>query len=102
MHYLLLFLAGALITNSIPHLASGLRGEPFPTPFAKPRGVGNSSSLTNFLWGYVNAGVGLALVLHWFSPVDHKSEFAAIGAGALAIGLYLAVHFGKVRGGKGG
>lgn len=97
MDYLLLFLAGALVTNSIPHLAAGLRGEPFPTPFARPRGVGDSPPLTNFLWGYVNAGIGCAVLLHWFFAADHKGGFAAVAAGALAIGVYLSIHFGKVR-----
>ncbi len=61
MTYLLLFLAGALLCNAIPHLAAGLRGEPFPTPFAKPRGVGLSPPLVNFLWGLLNLVVGLWL-----------------------------------------
>ncbi|WP_212741939.1 hypothetical protein, partial [Sphingomonas sp. 1F27F7B] len=30
MAYLVLFLGGALLCNAIPHLAAGLRGEPFP------------------------------------------------------------------------
>lgn len=100
MTYALLFLAGALLINSIPHLASGLRGEPFPTPFAKPRGVGESSPLTNFLWGYANAAIGAGILLHWWDTVDHKAGAAALAAGGLAIGLYLAAHFGKVRAGK--
>ena len=45
------FFAGAFLCNAIPHLASGLKGETFPTPFATPRGVGNSSAMLNFFWG---------------------------------------------------
>jgi len=41
------FAAGSSATVSF-HFISGLRGEPFPTPFAKPHGVGDSSALLNF------------------------------------------------------
>jgi hypothetical protein len=62
MSYVVMFFAGAFLCNSIPHLASGLRGEPFPTPFARPRGVGLSSPFVNFLWGSFNVVVGIILV----------------------------------------
>jgi hypothetical protein len=98
MAYLLLFFAGVLLLNALPHLVSGLMGQPFPTPFAKPRGVGESSPVTNFLWGFANAAIGAGIVLRWWGEVDHKLGAAAIAAGALPLGLYLATHFGKVRG----
>jgi hypothetical protein len=100
MAYLVLFLAGALILNALPHLVSGLQGRPFPTPFAKPRGVGDSSPMTNFLWGFANLAIGAGIVLRWWGEVDREPGAAAAAAGALLIGLYLAMHFGKVRGGK--
>jgi hypothetical protein len=100
MAYLLLFLAGALLINALPHLVSGVQGQSFPTPFAKPRGVGNSSPLTNFLWGFANLATGSGIVLRWWDAVDHKPGAAALAAGGLAIGLFLAMHFGKVRGAK--
>jgi hypothetical protein len=100
MAYLLLFLSGALLVNSLPHLVSGLMGQPFPTPFAKPHGVGDSSPVTNFLWGFANAAIGAGIVLRWWDGVDHKIGAAALAAGGLLIGLYLATHFGKVRGGR--
>jgi hypothetical protein len=102
MDYLLLFLAGALLLNSLPHLVAGVMGAPFPSPFAKPHGVGDSPPLTNFLWGFANAAIGAGLLLHWWSEVDHKGGAAAVGAGALVIGLGLSIHFGKVRGNKRG
>jgi hypothetical protein len=49
MNSVALFFAGAFLCNSIPHLTKGLQGEPFPSPFAKPPGKGNSSPLVNFL-----------------------------------------------------
>ncbi len=45
MDYLAILLAGALVCNCIPHLTAGLQGQNFPTPFAKPRGVGNSAAV---------------------------------------------------------
>ena len=62
MNYAATFLAGAFLCNCIPHLGAGLQGIPFPTPFAKPRGIGNSSPLVNFLWGVFNLCVGLYLL----------------------------------------
>jgi hypothetical protein len=59
MHYVLTFFAGAFLCNCIPHLSSGLRGAPFPTPFAKPKGVGNSPPFLNFLWGSFNLFIGI-------------------------------------------
>jgi hypothetical protein len=93
MNYLIIFLAGALLCNSIPHLACGLRGEPFPTPFAKPKGIGDSPAWVNFLWGLFNLVVGMALVS--YRSVT-SANFAALMVGAMAMGTYLSLHFGKV------
>jgi hypothetical protein len=43
MSFFTLFIAGAFLCNAMPYLTSGLQGTPFPTPFAKPPGVGDSS-----------------------------------------------------------
>lgn len=51
VHDLADFGAGLFLCNCLPHLAAGLQGQPFPSPFSKPRGVGNSSPLVNVLWG---------------------------------------------------
>ena len=97
MSYLWMFLAGALLCNGIPHLAAGLRGEPFPTPFAKPPGEGLSPPLVNFVWGSVNLFAGAALSV-WRLPVGDWRISAGVAAlGWLAIGVYLALHFGAVR-----
>lgn len=102
MTWVLLFLAGALLCNAIPHLAAGLRGEPFPTPFARPRGVGRSSPLVNFYWGSTNAAAGAALVLWQLPTVDCRVGLVVAAIGWLAIGTHLAVHFGAVRAGRKG
>ncbi len=90
------FGAGAFLVNGIPHLVSGLQGGQFPTPFAKPRGVGNSTARTNVLWGGFNAVVG-CLLLH-ASPFElgFNPRSGTFLVGALVMGVYLATHFGKV------
>ena len=95
-----LFFAGAFLCNCIPHLSAGLQGAPFPTPFATPRGIGNSSPFVNFLWGAFNLFVGLYLLATHPVTIGANPECAALAAGALALGTYLSLHFGKVRRGK--
>ena len=97
MNYLTIFFAGAFLCNCIPHLAAGLQGAPFPTPFAKPRGVGNSSPLVNFLWGTFNLVVGIALLITSPMQLGLNADSGVLLAGFLALGLYLSIHFGKVR-----
>ncbi|WP_338524806.1 hypothetical protein NUH87_03880 [Pseudomonas batumici] len=95
--YITAFFAGVFLCNAIPHLASGLRGEAFPTPFAKPRGKGPSSPLVNFLWGTFNLLVGLVLLSSQPIIAGFNPAFILLIAGALTIGTYLCVHFGKLR-----
>jgi hypothetical protein len=95
------FFAGAFLSNSIPHLAAGLRGEPFPTPFAKPPGKGLSSPAINALWGSLNLFLGWGC-LH-AAPVDFglNVHFLLFTAGFIALAVFTALHFGKVRAGRG-
>jgi FtsH-binding integral membrane protein len=94
--------AGALFCNSIPHLTSGLCGLSFPTPFAKPRGAGHSSALTNFLWGLFNVALGLFLfALHPIHKLLLDAPLILLFAGALIMGLYLSTRFAKVQQKKG-
>ena len=52
--YVLHFIAGAVLANGVPHFVQGICGNKFQTPFARPRGVGESSALVNVIWGWVN------------------------------------------------
>ena len=99
--YLLEFLAGAFLANGVPHFVQGVSGNPFQSPFAKPPGVGESSPLSNVLWGFGNLVVG-ALLLHFFRPRGDAAWFGwvAVGLGALLLAVQLSTHFGKVRAGK--
>ena len=97
MRELALFFAGAFLCNSIPHLVSGLRGDVFPSPFAKPRGKGPSSPLVNFLWGGLNFIVGALLLGANPMAVGFNVDTLVLFLGALVLGAQLAVHFGNVR-----
>jgi hypothetical protein len=93
--YLRAFLAGLFLANAIPHFVMGLCGRPFPSPFAKPPGQGDSSPIVNVLWGWLNIVVGLWL-LSFRAPQDLLA-WALTLTGALLISLMLATHFGKVQ-----
>ncbi len=54
MQIIALVFAGAFLCNCVPHLCAGLTGQKFPTPLARPRGVGLSPPLVNFVWGAFN------------------------------------------------
>lgn len=100
MNYIALFFAGAFICNCIPHLCSGLQGQPFPTPFARPRGIGESSPLVNFFWGTANLLCGFQLLSRY--PIEFGLNAGAItvALGALALGTHLSRHFARVRAGR--
>lgn len=93
--YLLELLAGALITNAIPHWVFGLTGTPFQSPFAKPPGVGLSSPTVNVYWGFANLVGGIVLLIKFWPP--SYVGWIVVCAGSLAIGTQLSLHFGKVR-----
>ncbi len=100
MDYVAIFFAGALLCNSIPHLVAGLQGMPFQSPFATPHGVGLSSPLVNVLWGLFNIVAGALLLSRFPVEVGLTLSFAVLVAGAAAIGIFSALHFGRVRGGS--
>lgn len=97
MNYVAFFFAGAFLCNCVPHLVCGLQGTPFPSPFAKPPGIGNSSPLVNFFWGTLNFLVGIVLLSRYPIIVGFNPNFIALILGAMAIGALLSRHFGKVR-----
>jgi hypothetical protein len=100
-HYISYFFAGAFLTNALPHFISGVMGRPFQTPFAKPHGVGLSSSTVNVLWGIFNLVVGYILIRR---PGDFDlystDHVVALGLGVLAMGLFAARAFGRFHGGN--
>jgi len=95
------FFGGVFLTNAVPHLVSGVMGEPFQSPFAKPPGQGLSSSTVNVLWGLVNLVLGYVLVCRVgdFS-LRSTSDVMPLGIGILLTGLFSARHFGRFHGGN--
>jgi hypothetical protein len=97
--YLFQVVAGALIVNGVPHFTQGVSGAAFPTPFARPPGVGLSAPLVNTLWGFVNLAAGFALLRAIYPKgADTNFEWALVWLGGLLMAVALAWHFGRVRG----
>jgi hypothetical protein len=67
--YLAHFMAGAFLANGVPHFVQGICGNKFQTPFARPRGVGDSSALVNVIWGWFNLLIGGALLRIFLPPM---------------------------------
>jgi hypothetical protein len=97
MSFVAIFFAGALLCNATPHLTAGLRGEVFPSPFSKPHGKGPSSPLVNFLWGMLNALIGLMLLIRDPFAPGVNVDTAALLVGVLIMGIFSSLHFGRVR-----
>src|SRR5579863_9516227 len=96
--YLAHFFAGAFLANGVPHFVQGICGNKFQTPFASPRGVGESSAVVNVLWGFCNLAIGFALLYIFLPQLPPPWPLCAVALiGGLIIALYLAWHFNKVR-----
>src|SRR5215813_3250880 len=94
------FFGGFFLTNAIPHFVSGMMGQPFQSPFAKPPGKGLSSSTVNVLWGFANVVVAYLLVVR-VGDFDLRAtdNVAAFGVGVLLMGVMAARSFGRFHGG---
>jgi hypothetical protein len=102
LHLVSYFFGGAFLTNAVPHFVSGVMGEPFQSPFAKPPGKGLSSSTVNVLWGFTNIVVGYVLVCRVGDfGLKITGDIVAFGLGILAIALLSARLFGRLHGGHG-
>jgi hypothetical protein len=101
LQYISYFFGGVFLTNAIPHFVSGLMGQAFQSPFAKPPGKGLSSSTVNVLWGFFNLVVGYVLILR-VGNFDVRSSdcVLAAGLGVLIMGVMLARTFGQFHGGN--
>ena len=54
--------------------------------------------MLNVYWGAFNRAAGGYLLGLTFDIPERLSAWIAIAAGALALGTYLAIHFGKTQG----
>jgi hypothetical protein len=101
LHLASYFFGGIFLANAVPHFVSGMMGQPFQSPFAKPPGKGISSSTVNVLWGFFNAAVSYLLVVRVGNfDLRSISDILALAVGALLIGLQSARHFGQFHGGN--
>lgn len=98
--YVSYFFAGAFLINAVPHLVAGVSGRPFQTPFARPSGVGLSSSRANVLWGFANLLMAYVLTFR-VVPLDPRdvASISALGLGGFALALAISQTFGRLHGG---
>lgn len=95
------FFGGAFLSNAIPHLASGLMGRAFQSPFAKPSGQGLSSSTVNVMWGALNLAVAYALICRVGNfSLRSTADAVALWLGFLLLAFFAARHFGRFHGGN--
>lgn len=90
-HWVLAPVAGAVLSNAVPHFVNGMSGNRFPTPFAKPPTVGLSSPVTNVIWGVTNLSAGYSLLRFTGSRAGATATFPAVVlAGVLAFSVLLS------------
>jgi|ERR1700730_13312863 len=91
------FFAGIFLANAIPHFVHGISGNRFPTPFAKPRGVGLSPPTTNVVWALVNLLASYFLCRVGKVNEDHEWSLLVFFAGIVAMSIFLSIRFTKKR-----
>jgi hypothetical protein len=94
INYAVCFLAGAFLTNAVPHFVQGISGNRFPTPFARPHGKGLSSPLVNVLWALFNMFVGIALARFGRVSMTDLSMIFFL-AGLIIISIFSSIVFSK-------
>ena len=92
-NYVAAFFSGAFLTNAVPHFIHGVSGEPFPSPFALPPGVGLSSPLVNVLWACLNMVVGYILLRVSNVSVKNKLSLFIFFLGILTMSVMLSFSF---------
>ncbi|NIG56301.1 hypothetical protein [Chitinophaga sp. Cy-1792] len=92
-HYVAGFFAGMFLANTVPHFVHGISGNPFPTPFSKPRGIGLSSPVVNVVWSLINLVVGYMLLQHARLSDDNPLSLIVFFAGIAFISIYCSIRF---------
>jgi hypothetical protein len=95
-HFIAYFLGGVFIVNSLPHYIMGTSGRMFPTPFGNPPGVGESSSMTNVIWGIANLVVGLTFLQAGDFRLGYNWTTLPFAVGFAFMSIMLVKHFGKL------
>lgn len=92
-HYAFVFFAGVFLANAVPHFVNGISGNPFPSPFGNPPGFGNSSPLSNVLWGSANLLFGYLLLRYSKISSANKASLAIFFLGVVSMGVMLSQAF---------
>ena len=92
-NYIACFFAGMFLANAVPHFVSGISGDPFPTPFAKPPGKGLSSPTVNVLWALINLIVGYMLFQVGKVYSDNLLALLVFFVGIAVISIVLSKSF---------
>jgi hypothetical protein len=90
------FVSGLLLTNGVPHFVEVVSGHRFQPPFGYLPGIGESTLLSNALWGFANLAADLffsgSTCLKVLQP-----EASSLALGVLLAAVSLSAHFGGVR-----
>jgi hypothetical protein len=99
-HYVSYVFGGAFLANTLPHLINGISGRSFQSPFAKPPGVGLSSSTVNVLWGMLNLAIAWLLICRvGVFSLQNPIQVVVVGAGMTVMSVMMARTFGRFHGG---
>lgn len=94
------FLGAVFLTNAVPHFVAGISGRRFQSPFAKPPGVGLSSSTINMIWALLNLVVAWLLLCRIGSfDLRDTGDALAFGLGVTLFGTAMSYRFGRINGG---
>jgi hypothetical protein len=94
-NYIACFLAGASLSNVVPHFVHGISGDRFPTPFADPPGKGLSSPTMNVVWALVNLVVGFFLFRVGKVWGGGHAALVIFLAGIVSLSTMASINFAK-------
>jgi hypothetical protein len=90
----LMFVAGLLFGNGIPHFVHGVSGEDFHTPQVHRLAPGLPSPIVNVLWGLANFAVAIGLAVLANPPAPSiVAEWLTAAAGFAFASIGLSIYF---------
>ena len=92
-HYLSAFWAGVFFVNTVPHFVSGVSGNRFPSPFAKPPGKGLSSPTLNVVWALINLVIGYCLFRTAKISSENNLALLIFFSGIALMSLWISKYF---------
>lgn len=97
MNHVLLFIAGALLANFVPHFVHGVSGKSFFLPRRTDREKLNSP-LLNVLWAFTNLALAVVILAYVFEWSGYfLAEILSIVFGALSLSVINAISFKERR-----